>query len=308
MVSLSSDKPTLESFLKPLSPQDREAYRTIPEEIEFTPNEAFAREDAEMQLFGPGTERVNVPDWTHFPEVPEDTDTHSGPRIALSKSGEVALFLRYNFARYRLHHLLREQQIAPTTERAREMVRWHRRVLDTRSDLVKANMALVVAMAKRTRIPNIDFAELISEGNMALLRAVEKFDVARGFKFSTYGCRAILKGFNRLATRTGRYRNHFPMEFDPEMERSDYDVMRHEMQVRESVEDVREVLSLNVARLTDVERTIIMERFAIGTEHKPRTLQEVGKIVGLSNERVRQLQEVAMGKIRTVLAKDYLPA
>ena len=75
-------------------------------------------------------------------------------------------------------------------------------------------------MAKRTRMGDVDFGELVSEGNMALLRAVEKFDIGRGFKFSTYACRAILKAFSRIAMKTNRYRQAFPTEFDPTMEKS----------------------------------------------------------------------------------------
>ena len=63
---------------------------------------------------------------------------------------------------------------------------------------------------------------MVSEGNMALLRSVEKFDCARGFKFSTYSCRAILKAFSRVAMRVSRYCGQFPTEFDPAMERSDH--------------------------------------------------------------------------------------
>jgi RNA polymerase sigma factor (sigma-70 family) len=169
-------------------------------------------------------------------------------------------------------------------------------------------MALVLAMAKRTRIPNVEFSELVSEGNMALLRSVEKFDVSRGYKFSTYACRAILKGFNRLATKTGRYRQHFPTEFDPDLERSDYDVMKHDIQRKDSIDSLRDILATNRALLSEVERTIIMERFAIVSRGKGRTLAEVGKMVGLTNERVRQIQNSALGKIRAILDEEFLAA
>jgi RNA polymerase sigma factor (sigma-70 family) len=154
----------------------------------------------------------------------------------------------------------------------------------------------------------VEFPELISEGNMALLRSVEKFDVSRGFKFSTYACRAILKSFHRLATNVGRYRQHFPTEFDPKLEHSDYDLRKHDIQRDDSVEALRDILSRNRASLSDVERTVVMERFALGTEGKGRTLSEVGKLIGLTNERVRQIQNAALAKLRAVLDEDYLAA
>jgi RNA polymerase sigma factor (sigma-70 family) len=188
------------------------------------------------------------------------------------------------------------------------MVRWYIRAREAQGKLVRANMALVLAMARRTRIPNVEFSELVSEGNMALLRSVEKFDASRGFKFSTYACRSILKSFSRLATGTGRYRQHFPVEFDPDLERSDYDAQRHEMQRDDSIEALRDILIRNRAKLTDVERTIVMERFAIGSGGKGRTLAEVGKVVGLTNERVRQIQNLALEKIRAALEAGFMVA
>ena len=164
-------------------------------------------------------------------------------------------------------------------------------------------MALVVAMATRTKINTVEFGELVSEGNMALLRTLEKFDVARGFKFSTYACRAILKSFSRLASRTGTYRQHFPAEYDPDMERSDEIERRHIDQHELAVEDLQRVLEDNLASLTAVERTVIGARYAMGSYERVQTLQEVGRLVGLSKERVRQVQLDALAKLRAALAE-----
>jgi RNA polymerase sigma factor (sigma-70 family) len=291
-----------------LSRQERQAYERIPFLVDYVPDASFSRPETEAELYGDQVERIDVPAWTHFPEVPEDMEGVRTGRVKLNGHQEAVLFLRYNYARYRLSHLVDAQRRGGSLPRAREMLTWYGWAMDARAALVRANMALVLAMAKRTRIPNVEFSELISEGNMALLRAVEKFDVARGYKFSTYACRAILKGFNRLATKTGRYRQHFPKEFEPELERSDYDQKRHEMQREYSVDAVREILVKNRARLSEVERTIVLERFAIASRTKAKTLAEVGKMVGLTNERVRQIQNHALSKIRAALDEDYLVA
>jgi len=293
--------------LEALGKEDRELYRRIPAYIDYVPNPAFEDPSTEDELFGDGAQPIDIPAWTDFPEVDEDAQPRRKRKAVLSGPEERRLFLSYNYARYRLANLMHAQHKHPTAGRGREMVRWYRRVLDCRALLVRANLALVVAMGKRTRIPNVDFAEMISEGNMALLRSVEKFDVARGFKFSTYACRAILKSFNRLATKTGRYRQHFPAEYDPEMERSDYDVNKDVMQQEESVDALREVLSYNRAALSDLEQTVVSERFALGSRRKRATLAEVGRRVGLTNERVRQIQKHALGKLRDALDAEYLP-
>ena len=296
-----------QGILAGLSEAERAKYEAIPEQISFVYHASFSSPSTEDRLFGEKAQRVNVPLWTHFPEVPEEIPTVHAKRMTLTAANEVRLFLQYNYARYRLGKLIVAQQRRLAITRARLMIVWHDRLLEIRASIVRANMALVLAMAKRTRIPNVEFSELISEGNMALLRSVEKFDVARGFKFSTYACRAILKSFNRLATKTGRYRQHFPTEFDPELEQSDQDVRRHEIQREDSVDALREILTRNRAHLTEVEKTVVMERFSIGSEGvKGRTLAEVGKLVGLTNERVRQIQNGALAKIRAALDDDYL--
>ena len=294
--------------LKGLAAELQSIYRRIPESISHVPHESFELPATEQELFGAGAAEVDVPRWTHFPEVPEDTPPSRKARKALSKDDEARLFLRFNYARYRLGELSAKQLKRFSKRRSEEMVRWYQHARATQASIVDANMALVMAMARRTRIPHVDFPELVSEGNMALLRAIEKFDVSRGFKFSTYACRAILKGFNRMATKTGRYVQRFPTEFDPELERSDYDVLKHQIQQDNAVDDLREVLAANRANLTDVERTVVTQRFALDSGGKKKTLSEVGLQVGLTTERVRQIQKKALAKLKATLNEEYLAA
>lgn len=306
-VSTETRQPTL-GTPRGLTDSERRSYVRIPPEVDYVPNELFASPDAEGALFGEGSEEIKIPQWVNFPEDAGDAPVKASKKVRLKAKEEVALFLRYNYARFRLGELVGAQLGQCTTARARKMIAWFERAMKCRADLVRANLALVLAMAKRAKVPNVEFGELVSEGNMALLRSVEKFDVARGFKFSTYACRAILKCFNRLATKTGRYRQRFPTEFDPDLERSDHDVRRHETRRADSIDAVREILSRNQARLTEVERTVVLERFAIGSSGRGRTLSEVGEMVGLTNERVRQIQKKALRKIRAVLSDDFLAA
>ena len=290
-----------------LTQQERRILARIPAKIDFIDHPSFASPAAEQDYFGKRCKPIKVPSWAYFPEVPEDVHGRPRARATLKAPDEAQMFLRYNYARFRLSALIEAQDRRATAGRAKKMVLWFQRAMKTRAALARANMALVLAMAKRTRIPNVEFNELISEGNMALLRSIEKFDVSRGFKFSTYACRAILKSFHRLATKTGRYRQRFCTEYDPNMERSDYDEKKHEMQHQSSLESLREILAQNKAALSPVEHRIVMERFAIGSgQPKGHTLAEVGKMVGLTNERVRQIQNLALAKIRSVLDEEYL--
>ncbi len=283
-----------------------EAYLRIPTDIRFVRHPSFEDPAMDERLFGTDAEKVYVPAWCCPAEVPEDRSTSRVRPIKLTGAQEMVLFLRYNYARYHLHRLIAEQCRRCCMGRAEEMLLWHQRVLQSCADLVRANMALVLAMAKRVNIPSVDFAELVSEGNMALLRSIEKFDVSRGFKFSTYGCRAILKAFNRQAIRHGRYRQRFPMEFDAEMQKSDLPDNRHRQQWDDSVQALRQILSCNLAAMTDLERRIVTFRFGLASEAGRMTLAEVGQRVGYSNERVRQILNGSLRKLRESLHSRFL--
>ena len=147
---------------------------------------------------------------------------------------------------------------------------------------------------------------------MALLRAIDKFDVARGFKFSTYACRAILKAFSRAGVKLSRYRSMFPTDFDPKLERSDHiDIKRAEHEYN-CADEIKQIIKDNRAELTDIEQSVIEHRFAINrqgrreTSDSTLTLEQVGQIIGVTKERVRQIQKKALEKIRQSLESDYL--
>ena len=163
-------------------------------------------------------------------------------------------------------------------------------------------------MAKRTRMSEVDFADLVSEGNMALLRAVDKFDAGRGYKFSTYACRAILKAFSRQGMKLSKYRQRFPTDFDPKLERSNFLETKRNTFEKDAAEEVKRIVQENRADLTEVERTVIEHRFGLesGDGEKPMTLEQVGQIIGVTKERVRQIQNKAMEKIRLQLEANFL--
>jgi len=243
-------------------------------------------------------------------ELPARIQEVSSSFKPLTAQQEVELFLHYNYARYKIYQLYRKyRHTRLSVTVARQLLAWKRYELKARSQIVQGNVPLVLALGKRTRLTGVDFTEFISEGNMALIRSVPKFDCARGFKFSTYACRAILKSFSRVASKTSRYRSRFPVEFDPALEKSDYqDVKRQDFEM-DCVDELRSILGTNLAELSDVERTVICQRFGIGddgqtTAHK--TLEEVGKVVGVTKERVRQIQNRALRKLRCALEENIL--
>ena len=309
--------PPRDSVIGALAAEDQVLLnRLLSEPVDYMSHPDFTSQPIERKLFG-GVARLVDRMATRFVERADPiTDAiRAGERVpTLSYAQESHLFMRYNFCRKRVADILSEFAGKPLTATAtRNLLAWGHRALSARSVLVRLNMPLVLAMAKRTRLTAIDFNEMVSEGDMALLRSVEKFDCGRGFKFSTYSCRAILKSFSRVAMRASRYRGQFPTEFDPSMERSDHVETRRQNVEQDCVDELKEILLRNMAELSDVERTVINERFALGVsteldERRPKTLEQVGRIIGVTKERVRQIQNKALTKIRSTLEEKYLAA
>jgi RNA polymerase primary sigma factor len=277
--------------------------------IDYIDNPMFKKRSAEAALFDEGMDITAASTSWYHPMLDDDLSGSSAPSSTLlSGKEEQHLFLRYNYARMRTKQAVARLKAAPGRKVANEVVLWHRRSRETREILTNANLALVLAMAKRTRMSDVDFSELISEGNMALLRAVEKFDAARGFKFSTYACRAILKAFSRIAVKSSRYNNLFPAEFDPSMERSNEMELRRQAVAKDAVEELQRIISTNRAELTDVEQRVIEARFAVNrpADTESLTLEEVGRVIGVTKERVRQIQNRALEKLRLALDGEIL--
>lgn len=299
----------------PLSPEESmELKALLGEPMGFVVNEAFPKANAYKKLFedAPEIPRPNI-SWYH--PVMEDLSTErnlrSAVNVVLSAKQEQALFLQFNYARYRVSKVQKDIGDKPlSNEQTRELLHWARLASKLRDQIAQSNLALVLAMAKRVRHSEMDFADLISEGNMALLRAIDKFDVARGFKFSTYACRAILKAFSRSGMKHSQYRQLFPTDFDPALERSDHQRRRYDGHETECADEVLRIVQTNRAELTDVEQAVISHRFALNRrgqdDTSPLTLEQVGQIVGLTKERVRQIQNKALEKIRKTLEAQYI--
>ncbi len=298
-----------------LSPREQEDLKAaLAEPMDFVDDPSFHQAHAQRKLFD---EAPDIPtpntSWYHpvMEDLSSDRNLKSVVNVVLTAKQEQALFLQFNFARFQVAEIQKKIGDKPVTdEQARTILHWHNLSRQLRDQIAQSNLALVLAMAKRVRHSEMDFADLISEGNMALLRAIDKFNVSRGFKFSTYACRAILKAFSRSGLKHSQYRQLFPTDFDPALERSDYQRRKFDQHENDCADEVMRIVNDNRADLTEVEKQVIHHRFALDKadtgERRELTLEQVGQIVGLTKERVRQIQNKALEKIRRTLEESYI--
>src|SRR5205823_6521004 len=119
-------------------------------------------------------------------------------------------FRKMNYLKYQAHQL--REALDPEHCRATDLDRIERlqeEALAVKNQIIRANLRLVVSIAKKYVGPSNNFFELVSDGNMSLIRAVEKFDASRGFKFSTYASWAIMKNFTRSIPEEKHRRDRF---------------------------------------------------------------------------------------------------
>jgi len=232
-----------------------------------------------------------------------------------------------------------------------------------RQRMIESNLRLVVRIARRYINRGLSFQDLIGEGNLGLIHAVEKFDPERGFRFSTYATWWIRQSIERglmSQTRTVRLPVHVVKELNSCLRSAQLLKRRHNRQVSEeeiakeagsSKERVAELLKLNerpvsadapparqvertllddiesepasgpgaqmqgkemnqrlllwLAELSERQQDVLMRRFGLAG-HDSETLENVGKEIGLTRERVRQIQIEALKQMRAILGREGL--
>jgi RNA polymerase sigma factor (sigma-70 family) len=171
--------------------------------------------------------------------------------------------------------------------------------------LIAANMRLVVNIAKKHAAQTDNFWELLSDGNMSLIRAVEKFDYGRGFKFSTYASWAIMKNFARSIPEEKHRRERFVTGHEEVFEAAQ-DARSDEHEALASTERSKVCVNRLLEYLEPRERDIIRMRAGLDDFSKGMTLEEIGQQFGITKERVRQLNARAMKKLRDIVQEQHI--
>src|SRR5262249_12999096 len=128
----------------------------------------------------------------------------------LTREQEAHLFRKMNYLKSLAGKLRETLDPARVSFSALDAIeRLQEEALAVKNRIIRANLRPVVSIAKKRVGPTDNLFELISDGNMSLIRAVEKFDVSRGFKFSTYASWAIQRNFSRTIPGERSLRNRF---------------------------------------------------------------------------------------------------
>lgn len=212
----------------------------------------------------------------------------------LTAAQERAMFLKFNYQKYLFVHA--RKRLEPDQLRNRDINRLEtllEAAQGTKNRIVQANLRLVVSVARKHLRPGVNLLELVSDGNLTLMRAVEGFDVHRGHRFSTYATLALMKGFARSVPKL--LGGHGPEVAAGERLAEVADARPDRLTDQFVNRD--EVVQL-LSRLDARERDVLTAHFGLNEQRLPATYEQVGQRLGLSKERVRQIEQHALEKLR----------
>jgi len=281
------------------------ARRLIAQELSYIYNPEFELPGAPEKILAP---LPNVPpDSSRSKRPPKDLppylqDLYQHP--LLSTRQEQHLFRRYNFLKFKADRLRSElDPLSVTDETLNEIDALLQDAVQVKNDLLRANLRLVVSIARRHVGRSPHFFETVSDGNLALMRAVEKFDYARGFKFSTYASWAIMRNYARTIPEQAYQSARLMTGVDDLLASAP---SQDETARQETFADgARHLLTKGLAVLSERERDIVVRHYGLDNGGQPETLDQIGRIFGVTKERVRQIERQAIRKLKECLTPDH---
>jgi RNA polymerase sigma factor (sigma-70 family) len=279
--------------------------------ISYVYNPQFDLPNADEIILGPSREGTWVSDAGDSaparrrkrPKVPADLPPYLKALYEvplLSAEQERDLFRRYNYYKYKADKLRRQIDLNRVrTSQLREIESLLLQANVVKNRIIRANLRLVVSIAKKHLGGPQGLFELISDGNVALMRAVEKFDYSRGFRFSTYASWAIMRNFARSVPRERYQLDRFATGHDEILDIAA--TMRTYDPNEVNLPELRESIDAMLAQLTPRERTILIDHYGLDESGDAKTFDQLGHRLGISKERVRQIELQALKKLRRIM-------
>jgi len=224
----------------------------------------------------------------------------------LNREHEVELFRRYNYLKFlacRTRTGIKPACVSGV--RLSQIEKYLAQAEEIKRRIIEANLRLVVSVARKHTAGGASLLDLVGEGNISLMEAVEKFDYTRGFRFATFASWIIAKDFARKvpaqADRLDKATTASLANIHRELRAEDAADFAAMEQAHRSLTQVIE------DNLTERERHIILNRFGlVGSpiRKETKTLKQIGEELGLSKERVRQVELIALQKLRQSLSSE----
>ena len=192
--------------------------------------------------------------------------------------------------------------------------------LAARAKVIKSNLKFVASVARPFQGLGLSYSDLIAEGNIGLMKAIDKFDYERGYKTISYSVwwirQTILEALNERNLLKG---DELPKDFEKPVESDDDNAYislgvgeggEYEDSITESElndHEVKRTLTVLMDCLTEREKMVLSDYYGL-TGDDELTLEEIGKKLGLTKERVRQIKEKSLKKLRTEAIKNSITA
>lgn len=280
-------------------------------EIEYIGGDVFLEPDADRLANTPPVD-ARVPLERSPAEAQAAAGRSLSPYLAslyqtrlLSKDEEQFYFRRMNWLKFQAGQ--RRDRLDPKRATMKQMKQIEGLLAEAetvKAILITSNLRLVVSIAKKFNEPSYSFDELISEGNVALMRSVEKFNFALGNRFSTYATYAIQRHFFRISHKSRQHRNRFATDDEPVRDRAE-EPRDEEACTPAQVDYLRGLFGNFLEELEPREQQIVVARFGFDGG-KPKTFRELGIEMGVCKERIRQIQTRAIEKLKTMALEARL--
>ncbi len=256
-----------------------------------------------QQALGQPIEYV-LGDWSQLAEREHTCDEQPEPR-RLTAVEEATLFRRMNFLKHQADQLrkkiTRNNCTADRLDKIESLLDESTRL---RNYLVQVFSKLAASVARPYANAEFRVDELLSEAHVTLLRCVEIFDVERGYRFSTYATNAIRHNLNRYISRQHKMRQA-TREYVPTDSLAAPECDNPRRREREYSDRMSRITKW-IHRLDPREQTIVKSRFGLTQAADKVTLQSLADQLGLSRERIRQLEIRALDKLRAMAVQAPL--
>jgi RNA polymerase primary sigma factor len=289
----------------------RRAEKIFETNIEIMRSPEFEVPDAAEFILSPMPKDVSGVDGKpkRLPKPPTDTPPYLAALYAtplLNREQEYHQFRKMNYLKYRAESLRNDLDADwPELFLIDQIETFLSEALAIRNKIVQANLRLVVSIAKKIVDAVNSFDNLVSDGNVPLVRAAEIFDFERGTRFSTYATWAVRNSLYRSTLRNRRLRRRYMTGNEIAFE-SAYD-RRHSSRSWENYHtELRNSLASMISQLDTRDQTIVNARFGLNGSERPLKFREIAERLSISTERVRQLMARSLNRLQGMAEESSL--